>query len=183
MPIGCHPLCIHLWFKFISPFGSTQLNFTHGRKKAEAVEVYSPNHRLKSFCPTVKWFLAVIAELTYLHNIKMMLWNVHHVRNWFKDMKLTSQSGILIKIKQKDKNSSSTYHKDKIMRWIKKNNSDVENVKVIYFLQISKGKIDLFQSTVVGKKSFSTAWPLNDSSLKRKKKEREKSCVWITTLT
>lgn len=65
-------------------------------------------------------------------------------------MKLTSQSGILIEIKQKDKNSSSTYHKDKIMRWIKKN-SDVENVKVIYFLQISKGKIDLFQSTVVGK--------------------------------
>ena len=93
-------------------------------------------------------------------------------------MKLTSQSGILIKIKQKDKNSSSTYHKDKIMRWIKKNNSDVENVKVIYFLQISKGKIDLFQSTVVGKKSFSTAWPLNDSSLKRKKKrEREIMCV------
>lgn len=65
-------------------------------------------------------------------------------------MKLTSQSGILIEIKQKDKNSFSTYHKDKIMRWIKKN-SDVENVKVIYFLQISKGKIDLFQSTVVGK--------------------------------
>lgn len=68
-----------------------------------------------------------------------------------KDMKLTSQSGILIKIKQKDKNSSSTYHKDKIMRLKKKKHSDVDNVKVIYFLQISRGKIDLFQSTVIGK--------------------------------
>ena len=72
------------------------------------------------------------------------------MRNWLKDMKLTSQSGILIKINQKDKNSSSTYHKDKIMR-LKKKHSDVENIKVIYFLQIYKGKINLFQSTVTGK--------------------------------
>lgn len=60
---------------------------------------------------------------------------------------------------------------------IKKKNTDVENIKVIYFLQISKGKIDLFQSTVIGKNYLVQPGHQMTVASKKKKKKREKSCV------
>ena len=60
---------------------------------------------------------------------------------------------------------------------IKKKNTDVENIKVIYFLQISKGKIDLFQSTVIGKNYLVQPGHQMTVASKKKKKEREIMCV------